>query len=327
MNEDLDQKEDIDIDTQVDEFSLSVIKPAISPVAAAFIGLFGGLFLYQIVGGMITLLILGLKIENAPVNSVRLMTMAGQVLFILLPALLFTKWFYFDVTRVLRVKIPSIKELSIFTFGIIILTPLLEYYLVIQTWCINQLALHYHFINVIKSLLDKLNDLVENTYGNLLKPNSIIEGGLIILVVAIVPALCEETMFRGFIQRSFEFKMKPFWAALITAIFFGLYHFNPYDLIPLIALGFFFGYASYKSNSIVVPMFLHFLNNFAAIMLYFIIGDKKLLDNAPVTNVDLKSAFEMLFILLILFIVVIYLIKRFYSQNIMRNDYAGMPKL
>jgi membrane protease YdiL (CAAX protease family) len=253
------------------------------------------------------------------------MTMAAQVLFILLPALLFTKWFYIDVTRILRVKIPNIKELSLFTLGIIVLTPLLENYVVIQTWCINQLALHYHLINAIKTFLDKLNDFMENTYGNLLKPNSIIEGVLIILVVAFVPALCEETMFRGFIQRSFEFKMKPFWAALITAVFFGLYHFNPYDLIPLIALGFFFGYASYTSNSILVPMFLHFLNNFTAVMMYFILGDKKLLDNTPDPNVDLKSTFVMLFILLILFIGVIYLIKRFYSQKEMRKNYAGMP--
>src|ERR1035437_6315880 len=103
MNEDLDQKEDIKITLHVDEFSLSEIKSSISPVAAALIVLIGGLFLYQSVGGMITLLIFGLKVENAPVNALRLMTMAGQVLFILLPAHLFTKWFYFDVTRVLRV--------------------------------------------------------------------------------------------------------------------------------------------------------------------------------------------------------------------------------
>jgi uncharacterized protein len=325
MNEDLDHKEDINDIPPVDEFSLSEIHPAISPIAAAFIGLIGGLFLYQIVGGMVTLLIFGLKVENAPVNAVRLMTMAGQVLFILLPALLFTKWFYADITRILRVKIPALTELSLFTLGILVLTPLLEYYLIIQNWCISQLALHYHIVNVIKTFLDKLNEFVESTYGNLLKPNSIVEGGLIILVVAIVPSICEETMFRGFIQRSFEFRMKPFWAALITAVFFGLYHFNPYDLIPLIALGFFFGFATYTSNSIVTPIFLHFLNNFAAVMLYFVIGDKKMLESTPDSNVDLKSAFLMVFILLILFIGVIYLIKRFYSQNKMRKDYAGMP--
>lgn len=325
MTEDSEQKENTDFDPPVDQFSLSEITPAISPVAAAFIGLIGGLFLYQIVGGMITILVLGIKIENAPVNSVRLMTMAGQVLFILLPALLFTKWFYVDITRVLRIKIPDIKELGLFTLGILFLVPLLEYYLIIQTWCIDYLALHYHWVHSIKTLLDRLNDYVENTYGNLLTPNSIFEGGLIVLVVAVVPALCEETMFRGFIQRSFEFKLKPFWAALVTAVFFGLYHFSPYSLIPLIVLGFYFGFASYSSNSIVTPIYLHFLNNFAAIMLYFIAGDKKLLNNTTDPNVDLKSAFSMVFILLILFIGVIYLIKRFYSQKNMRNNYAGMP--
>ncbi|MGA8263415.1 MAG: CPBP family intramembrane glutamate endopeptidase, partial [Ignavibacteriaceae bacterium] len=77
------------------------LNPIISPISAAFIGLFGGFFLYQIVGGVLTLLIFGLDIEKAPVNGFRLMTMAGQVLFILLPALLFSKWFYEDVTTVI----------------------------------------------------------------------------------------------------------------------------------------------------------------------------------------------------------------------------------
>jgi glucan phosphoethanolaminetransferase (alkaline phosphatase superfamily) len=72
-------------------------------------------------------------------------------------------------------------------------------------------------------------------------------------------------------------------------------------------------------------MFLHFLNNFAAVMMYFIVGDKKMLDNIPDTNIDLKSAFVMVIILLILFIGVIYLIKRFYSQKEMRKNYASMP--
>jgi hypothetical protein len=49
--------------------------PRISPIAVAFIGLIGGFFLYQIVGGLLTLLIFGLDIENAPVNGIRLMTM------------------------------------------------------------------------------------------------------------------------------------------------------------------------------------------------------------------------------------------------------------
>ena len=323
MIEDVDQKE-IKPDPDEDEFSLKGITPSISPFAAACIGLIGGFFLYQIVGGTITLLIFGLNMKNAPVNSLRLMTMAGEVLFILLPALLFTKWFYKDITRVLRVKVPELKELFLFTLGLIVLIPLLQSFMTLQNYFLDKLAQHYHLINYLKSLVDKLDSYVANTYESLIKPNSVPEAGLIILIVAIVPAICEETMFRGFVQRSFEFKMKPFKAALITAIFFGLYHFNPYGLFALIALGFYLGYASYSSNSLILAMFLHFLNNFTAITIYFAAGNKDLLDNSAASDVDAKMAFIVFSVLLLLFAGVIYLIRRYYSQKNMRKDYAGM---
>ena len=56
----------------------------ISPVAAAFIGLAGGFF-FEILGALLTVLIFGINLESVPVNDLRLMTMAGQILFILLP--------------------------------------------------------------------------------------------------------------------------------------------------------------------------------------------------------------------------------------------------
>ena len=101
MIEDFNNKEDQKPDLPEDEFSLKEVHPAISPIVAAFVGLIGGFFLYQIVGGTITLIIFGFKPENAPLMSMRLMTMGGQVFFILLPALLFTKWFYVDITEFL----------------------------------------------------------------------------------------------------------------------------------------------------------------------------------------------------------------------------------
>ena len=102
--------------------SIHDIYPLISPIAAAFLGLIGGFFLYQFVGGILTLVIFGFNIENAPVNSLRLMTMAGQILFILLPALLFAKWIYGDVSDIISVKFPDWIELVLFSAGIIILT-------------------------------------------------------------------------------------------------------------------------------------------------------------------------------------------------------------
>jgi len=294
--------------------SIHDIYPLISPIAAAFLGLIGGFFLYQFVGGILTLVIFGFDIENAPVNSLRLMTMAGQILFILLPALLFAKWIYGDVSDIISVKIPDWIELVLFSAGIIILTPLLQSYLYIQNFFIEQLAANSEMVNSLKSFFDSMNELVEKTYGNMLAADSVPEMFLVILIIAVVPAISEEVMFRGYIQKSFEFKIKPVWAALITAIFFGLYHFNPYGLLPLIALGFYFGFAAYISKSIFVPMFLHFLNNFGAIMLFYIIGDDELISTNVVDATQMESNITLFFLLSFLFTIIILVIKKYYSK-------------
>jgi len=291
-------------------------KPQISPIAAAFIGLIGGFFLYQIVGGLLTLLIFGLNVENAPVNGIRLMTMAGQILFILLPALVLSKLFYSDLTNFLRIKIPNWKEVILFTVGIAILTVMLQNYLYIQNYFIDQLANNIPIIKTLKELLDTLNAYVEKTYGNLLKANNVYEAILIVFVVAIIPALSEEVMFRGFIQRSFELRMKPFYAALVTAIFFGANHFNPYGLIPLIILGLYFGFAAYMSGSIIIPIILHFLNNFTAVMLYFIFGDDELISSSVQKPIELGSSILLLLFMAMLFSGLLIAIKKYYSNTI-----------
>ncbi len=158
--------------------------------------------------------------------------------------------------------------------------------------------------------------MVEKTYGNLLSASNIFELLLVVIVVAVVPALSEEAMFRGFIQRSFELKYKKYLAVIITALFFSAYHFNPYGFIPLFILGAFFGFAAYKSKTLLVPMFLHFLNNFSAVMLYHFIGDDELIKSDPTINADEFSSYVMMFFgLSVLFIGLIIFINKYYTSK------------
>jgi len=289
--------------------------PLISPVAAAFLGLIGGFILYQFVGGLMTLLIFGFDLEAAPVNGLRLMTILGQILFIFLPALFFSKWIYGDISKIISIKLPRWKELFLFVLGIIILTPLLQSYLYIQNYLFERWAESSQFINSIKYLLDSLNELIEKTFGNLLHADNFAEMLLVIITISIIPAICEEVMFRGYIQRSFGFKFKPYIAALLTAMFFALYHFNPYGLIPLAIIGLYLGFAAYSSQSLFVPIILHFLNNFFAIMLYFIIGDDELFKSNVSDIESLDANLIYFFLLLLMFITVIFLIKNFYKKS------------
>jgi uncharacterized protein len=318
MNEHNNNQEEDNLPEEPEDNRLKeslIITPKISPVTAAVIGLVTGFFLYQIMGSALTGIVLGFDLENAPVNGVRLMTMVGQVLFMLLPALLLTKWVYEDVTTILRVYLPSLKEIGLFIAAIIILTPLLQNYLMIQEYFIRIVAGESAWFESMKSMFDSWNEIVEKTMINLLTPNNIPEGILVVLIVAVVPAICEEVLFRGYIQRSFEFRFSPVLAALITAVFFGFFHLNPYGIIPLISLGFFFGYAAYKSNSIIIPMILHFINNFTAVMVFFYFGDKEYLSSTITDEINIAQTLVMFSVLSVLFIGIIVVINRYYKEK------------
>ncbi len=164
-------------------------------------------------------------------------------------------------------------------------------------------------------MLDSLNELIEKTFGNLIRADNFVEMVLVIITISVVPAICEETMFRGYIQRSFGFKFKPHIASILTALFFALYHFNPYGLIPLAVIGFYLGFAAYKSQSLVIPIVIHFLNNFFAVMLYFIIGDDELFKSDVSDAASLDANIYYFFILLLMFVALLFLIKNYYRKT------------
>jgi membrane protease YdiL (CAAX protease family) len=286
----------------------------IKPHTAAFLALAVVFILYQFGGAILTLLIFGLDFEKADVNSVRLLTMGGQILFILLPALMFAKFVYTDVTSSLRVRIPSLKEIIVFIGGLILLTPLLQSFLYIQNFLFKKLADSSPVVNSIRKLIDEVDKMVQSAYGSLLQSNSIFEASFIVFVVAVIPALCEETFFRGFVQRSFEHRFKPIWSIILTAIFFGIYHFNPYGLIALIALGVYFGYAAYLSNSIFIPIILHFLNNFIAVTAFMIFGDQELINSSVIPDSHILQHFISFALLILLFAAFIMYVKKNYQS-------------
>ncbi len=290
-------------------------QPAISPNAAAFIGLIGIFFLYQIGGSLLTVSIFGFDLENADVNALRLLQAAGQLMLILLPTLLLARYVYRDVSTIIRYKIPDLKEAGLFTLGMFIIIPLLQSYLFIQTYLFEKLAESVSFINEIKTFLDRIDKLVESTYKFLLSYDNFVEIILIVFIVSIIPSICEEVLFRGYVQKSFELTKKPVWAILITSVFFGLYHFNPYGLVALVLLGIYFGYAAYKSSSILIPILLHFVNNFFTLIAYFIYGEEDLIESNISESSRIMAPIFAFILLLILFSLLIYYIRSYYNKK------------
>ncbi|MGE5430145.1 MAG: type II CAAX prenyl endopeptidase Rce1 family protein [Syntrophomonadaceae bacterium] len=290
-------------------------QPKISPVSAAFIGLIAVFILYQLGGSLLTLLIFGFDLKDADITAMRLLTTAGQLLFILLPAIIFTKAIYTNVKVHIRIRPVNAQDVLIFALGLFILTSLLQSYLYIQNAAVVKLAEAYPSINGIKSYIDKIDKIVESSYNTLLTSKSLFESLLIIVVVAVVPAICEEFFFRGFVQRSFELKFRPFTGALITALFFGLYHFHPYQIVPLTALGLYFGFAAYMSETIFLPMILHFLNNLIAVLMFFVYGSDDISLPKAIPVSDLRFSIMVFLSLVAMFTFFMIYVNRIYYKK------------
>lgn len=293
----------------------SVDNPTMSPVKAATIGLISVFILYQFGGAILTLLIFGIDFEQADVNAMRLLTMGGQILFILLPALMLSKGVYEDVSTIIRIKKPQLKDFAFSIIGLVLLIPFLQAMLNIQVFILDKLAKAFSFFNSFKNFFDELNKLVDASYGNLLTANNIFEYVIVILVIAVTPAVCEEIFFRGFAQKSYELKLKPWMAILLTSLVFGLYHFNPYGLLALIALGMYFGYVAYRTESIFVVMLLHFLNNFFSIILFWFFGEEDFSTTSFDPPKEILTDLTLFIILGILFIAYLVFFNKQYSNK------------
>ncbi|MFV1980274.1 MAG: type II CAAX prenyl endopeptidase Rce1 family protein [Rhodothermia bacterium] len=90
--------------------------------------------------------------------------------------------------------------------------------------------------------------------------------GSTIFALAITPALCEELLFRGYLQRQFERSFGIVGGIVTTGVLFGLYHFRLSQAIPLAALGIFLGWLAWRTGSLWVPILIHFINNGIAIL-------------------------------------------------------------
>lgn len=85
--------------------------------------------------------------------------------------------------------------------------------------------------------------------------------------VALVPAICEETLYRGYVMRAFQ-KSWGIWPAIIlSGLLFGLYHVQLSNLIPLASLGMLFAYITWTTKSILPAMVAHFINNGGSVLM------------------------------------------------------------
>lgn len=129
------------------------------------------------------------------------------------------------------------------------------------------IAINYavaYFNNIIfMPLLPTFNEMVDATTASEISPWARII--MMVFTTAIVPALCEEFLFRGAILSN----LAPYGrgaAILFSSLLFGLMHQNLFQIIYTTVLGVVIGYVYVKTKSIWCCVLIHFFNNGSSVL-------------------------------------------------------------
>lgn len=127
--------------------------------------------------------------------------------------------------------------------------------------------------------LSKISDLFLNhTVGsiniNLYESVSSVTQSLLLLIGMVVLApICEELLFRGFIQSAYENYSRKY-GFVITAVLFGMFHIlnGITQVIPTFMAGLVFGYLVHRTGSIITSMLAHMAFNVSSIVFVSFMG-------------------------------------------------------
>jgi membrane protease YdiL (CAAX protease family) len=254
----------------VEEISF-IDRHGINPLAFAIGSLVLIFLLYQVGGGLLTYLIVGITPVTADnAWTIRWLTAVGQIGLILIPTLLLTKMFARRLHYVFRFRVPGLLESAFALIALVSLIFVFQAYMFFQG-LVPLPELLREFIEPLKKAFEELTRVIVHA-------GSPMELMVVILVIAVVPAITEEFFFRGLIQKVFERLLSPAVAAILTGTIFGLFHFNPMEAVPLIGIGVFLGMLRYRSQTLILPIIVHFINNFIAILaLHYGLNDENLL--------------------------------------------------
>lgn len=112
---------------------------------------------------------------------------------------------------------------------------------------------------------DTLKDMT-NRMLSLSSPGDLL---LQIVVVALVPAVCEELFFRAILQPTLQSWVRNGHVGiLLAAVIFSLAHGDLYGFLPRFVLGVVLGYLFWFTGSTVVNAMAHFVNNLSIVILY-----------------------------------------------------------
>ncbi len=120
----------------------------------------------------------------------------------------------------------------------------------------------------IENMLNSPGGSAQKIGEALMKGNGMMELLLSLVIISIIPAISEELIFRGVIQKLFiDLSRNKHFGIILTAILFSAMHMDIAGFLPRFALGAILGYMYLWSGSIYLSIVAHFTNNLLAFLM------------------------------------------------------------
>lgn len=147
----------------------------------------------------------------------------------------------------------------------------------------------------------------------LLSPKSLSYFIFNFIMIAIVPAIVEEWIFRGTLQKYLSEKCNAHFAILFSSIIFSLIHFEFSAFIPRIFLGILLGYVFYFTKDIWLCIWMHLFNNGMEVTSIYIKNWQN--KNEPLFQEPTMPAVSELLSFSILFVLLFYIFYGISKKN------------
>lgn len=189
---------------------------------------------------------------------------------------------------------------------------------------LNEAMVFPEFMSGIEATFRSMEDSAQALTEALIKMDNISDFLYLALLVAVLPAIGEELMFRGVIQRLLTVQFKNYhWGIWGSAFLFSAMHFQFYGFLPRMLLGALFGYMLVYTGNIVYPMIAHFFNNFASLVIAYLIQHDKIPEEVDTVGAN----YEWGYILPGLFFTALLFYYLWKHRNVdLINQYLALPE-
>lgn len=182
------------------------------------------------------------------------------------------------------------------------------YFIVVAIGIIALLGSQY-FIGAVDELLKIVGYPLSSGVG--INPTNFGSFILAVVIYCLVPAVCEELIFRGIIFNGLNRRFKTPVAITLSALLFALFHVSLQQLVYPFILGMIMAWVVARTGSIVASMIIHFVNNFLVVLMAY-------LSNVTSFSMDLPHVWWSYLVaaaLLLVMGLIFFLIDKFYFKG------------